>query len=159
KTLDAGCSASAWSCGLPGAKKYLAHCRVGSYQSHALDKTVQHPLLTCLVELNHEFVAFHVGNVAVAELEVKHPVADRVGRHCSSGFCNELTFDRERGGATGRTACAALGRASASLARARSVGEMARANCGGFGIVRVLVTRGCEWRGMLAVVDILVFVV
>jgi hypothetical protein len=109
--------------------------------------------------LNHEFVAFHVSNVAVAELEVKHPVADRVGRHCSGGFCNELTLDRQRGGATGRTACAALGRASGSLARARSVGEMARANCGSFDIVSVLVTRGCEWRGMLAVVDILVFLV
>jgi hypothetical protein len=45
--------------------------------SHLLDKSVQNPLLPSPVKIDRQLVAFDPGNIAVAELDVKHAIADR----------------------------------------------------------------------------------
>jgi hypothetical protein len=47
--------------------------------SHPLHKTIHHPLFPRLVEVNRELVAVHGGDVAVAEFQVKHALADGEG--------------------------------------------------------------------------------
>ena len=46
-------------------------------RSHLIDEPVQHTLLSRPVKVDRQLVALDRGNVAVAELDVKHPVADR----------------------------------------------------------------------------------
>jgi hypothetical protein len=44
--------------------------------SHPRNEAVHHLLLAGVVEVDDEFVAFHVGHIAVAEFLVEHAVAD-----------------------------------------------------------------------------------
>src|SRR3954471_24694772 len=54
-----------------------AQRRIGCESSHPLHEAVHHTLFSGLVERDGEFVAVDGGDVAVAELLVKHALADR----------------------------------------------------------------------------------
>src|ERR1700686_5211011 len=64
---------------------------------HPLHEAIHHALLAGLVELDAELVAVHRGDVAVAELEVEHAVADREGGSRAARAGDQLAFDDERG--------------------------------------------------------------
>src|SRR5205809_914829 len=64
--------------------------------SGALHVAVDHALLARLVEGHRELVAVDRNDVAVAEFQVKHAVADRIGRYRAGRFGDELTLDRQR---------------------------------------------------------------
>src|SRR5262249_44935117 len=80
-------------------------------RSHPLHKTIHHPLLARLVELDGELVAIDGGDVAVAEFLVEDAVADREVGNGAGGFGDELAFGGERK-ARPRLAAAACARAS-----------------------------------------------
>src|SRR5262249_15987042 len=61
-----------------------------------LDEAVDDALLARLVELDRELVALDRDDIAVAELDVKHAVADRIGGHSPGRFGDQLAFDRQR---------------------------------------------------------------
>ena len=61
--------------------------------SHPAHKTIQHLLLSGLVEIDGEFVAVDCRDVAVAEFLVKDTVAEfERGGVCGDGFGDELAF-------------------------------------------------------------------
>src|ERR1700736_5664070 len=64
---------------------------------HPLHEAIHHALLAGLVELDGELVAVDRGDVAVAELEVEHAVADREGGNRAARAGGELALDGERG--------------------------------------------------------------
>ena len=69
-----------------------------STNSHPLHKTIHHPLFAGLVEADGQLVAVHGGDVAVAEFQVKHALADGEVRRRAGGFGDQFAFDGERGG-------------------------------------------------------------
>ena len=69
-----------------------------STNSHPLNKTIHHPLFAGLVEADGQLVAVHGGDVAVAEFQVKHALADGEVRRRAGGFGDQFAFDGERGG-------------------------------------------------------------
>ena len=71
--------------------------------SHPLHKTIHHALLARLVELDGQLVAVDGGDVAVAELDVKHPVADCELRG-AGGFGDQFAVDGQRFAARGEAA-------------------------------------------------------
>src|SRR6202049_3727966 len=64
--------------------------------SRALHVGIHHALLAGLVERHGELVAVDRDDVAVAEFQVKHPLADVIGRYRGVRFRDELAFDRQR---------------------------------------------------------------
>src|SRR5207302_979688 len=63
---------------------------------HPLHEAIHHALLAGFVELDAELVAVHRGDIAIAELEVEHAVADREGGNRAGRAGDQLTFDGER---------------------------------------------------------------
>jgi hypothetical protein len=69
--------------------------------SHPLHKTIHHPLLPSPVELNRQLIAIDRRHIPIAELLVKHAVAQREGGDGAGGFGHQLAFDGERQAAGG----------------------------------------------------------
>ena len=65
-------------------------------RSHPLHKTIHHALLAGLVEMDGQLVAVDGGDVAVAEFQVKHALADREIRGRAGGFGDQFAFDNHR---------------------------------------------------------------
>src|SRR5262245_87717 len=121
--------------------------------SHPLHEAVQYPLLARLVELDDQLVAFHVGDVSVAELEMKHSIADTIGRDRPGGLGHQFTLDCQRHRAAARGPAATAGRARIALAH--GVRHQARARRRDLGVVAVFIAWGAERRRGIAVIDVL----
>src|ERR1700736_3151446 len=63
---------------------------------HPLHEAIHHALLAGFVELDGELVAVHRGDIAVAELEVEHAVADREAGSRAARAGDQLALDGER---------------------------------------------------------------
>ena len=73
-------------------------------RSHPFDERVHHALFAGAVERDGELVAVHHGDVAVAELLVKHPVADGEIRRAPVDFATSspsMVSGRGRGALRG----------------------------------------------------------
>src|SRR4051794_8515736 len=92
-------------------------------RSHPFDERVHHALLAGAVERDGQLVAVHHGDVAVAELLVKHAVADGEIRRGAGRFRHQLALDGERRAARRRAAAPPL-----TLPRTRG-----RGRCGAAG--------------------------
>src|ERR1700736_1608697 len=64
---------------------------------HPLHEAIHHALLAGLVELDGQLVAVHRGDIAVAELEVEHAVADREGGSRAARAGDQLALDGDGG--------------------------------------------------------------
>src|SRR5437867_2603776 len=67
-----------------------------SAPSRAFHVAVDHALLAGLVEGHRELVAVDRDDVAVAEFEMEHALADRIGRGRAGRLRHELALDRHR---------------------------------------------------------------
>src|ERR1700704_5135123 len=98
---------------------------------HPLHEAIHHALLAGLVELDGELVAVDRGDVAVAELDVEHAVADREGGNRAGRARDQLALDGERGGAWPRALRRAGARLASVHAGSRSAGRRALVRGGG----------------------------
>src|SRR5262245_45863932 len=65
-------------------------------RSHPLDEGIHHALFARAVEQYRQLVAVDGGDVAVAEFQVEHAIADREWRGDAGRFRHQLALDGER---------------------------------------------------------------
>ncbi len=82
-----------------GRRKRRGRRSATSSGSHPLDEAVHHALLAGLVERDGKLVAVDGDDIAVAELQVEHAVADREVGDRAGRLGDQLALDGERGAA------------------------------------------------------------